>query len=102
MNYYTIVFKHPLSNYCETDQDPVTTFSEAMEKAREKIDSFMLSAAGRLIISSEKIIPAEEIYEVEFSFTNGTPTGARVSIKMLSYSQGSNAIGNGALGLLGL
>lgn len=102
MSYYTVVFKHPLTCYCEADTDPVTSFEEAVERAKEKVENFMLNAAGRLVISSEIVDMSAEVYKISFSFTNGKETGAEVSVQLLEYSKGSNALGDGATGLLGI
>ena len=102
MSYYTVVFKHDLTGYCEPDSDPVTSFSEAVDKAKEKIETFMLNAAGRLVISEEVLNKDEEVYKVKFSFSNGKNTSAEVYVQLLEYSNGSNALGDGATGLLGI
>lgn len=102
MSYYTVVFKHPLTGYCEADSDPVTSFNEAVEKAKEKVENFLVNAAGRLIVESEHVDPSNETYKITFSFPNGKSTGAEVTVQLLEYSSGSNALGDGATGLLGI
>ena len=102
MPYYTVVFKHPISNYCEEDPDPVESFEEVVQMAKDKIESIMLNAAGKLVVSNELLSQDKESFEVSFAFQNGNDTGARIYVKQLRYSEGANALGDGVTGLMGI